>query len=181
MGQTEVILLSCCPCHSSCSTMCFCSVHYNNYGHVTPNRCLFVDFSWIYIYTGKVWSLPWQQWFPCTVWICFQKCLFWVCWGVHNLVQSQEQLWKARRGTPEGDEQPNKNLPEEPHQREKHQQLHLVAGEGGRGSVPGTWQKWVKHTLTTFVLLLLFPSFFLFLIFNVLLGCDPPDKILSYP
>lgn len=146
MWQTEVILPSCCSYHNSCSTMCFSSAHYNNNcGHVAASHCLFVDFCWIPIFAGKVWGLS-RQWRPCHVWICFQKCLFWVCWRSQKLVWSQELLWKARRATSEGDKQPSPNLPEEHHQSKKYQQLHLVAGRGGRGGEPGTCHKWVKYT-----------------------------------
>lgn len=130
MWQTEVTLLSWSYSHSSSCTMCFSSVHYYNYGYVTPNLCLFVDFSWISIFTWKISGLSWQ-WFHCPVWSYLRKCLFWLCWGIENLVPSQEQLWTARRGAPEGDEQLDQKFAEEHHQREKHQQLHVVAGRRG--------------------------------------------------
>lgn len=122
------------------SSMSFSSVHYNNHGRVTSNRRRSVDFSWISTFFWKVRGL-YRERFTCPMWSCFQKCLFRVRGGIGNLVPSQEPLWRARRGAPEGDERPDQTSPEEHLQREKHQQLHLVAGGGGPR---GTKQKWVK-------------------------------------
>lgn len=65
------------------------SSHCHNYGHVTPILRLFVDFSWISFFTENVWGLRWQR-LPRRVRICYQKCLFWVCCRVWDLVPSQE-------------------------------------------------------------------------------------------
>lgn len=142
--QTELIFPSCSFCRSSCSTMCFSSVGYNNNGHDAPILRLFVDFFWISIFTGKFWGLSGQK-PPYDVWICFQKCVFWVCWGIQKLVPSQEQLWRARWRTPEHHEQSNQKLSEEHHQQEKHQQPYLVARGGGPRKIWGTYWKWVKY------------------------------------
>lgn len=145
MWQRELILLSCCCSHSSSSTMFYvCSINYNNNGHVTTNQCLFGDLSWITMYSGEVRSLSRQK-LLYAMWIHSQKCMLWFRWGIQNLVPSKEQLWRTRRSTAEADEHPNKNLSGEHHQREKHQQLHLVAGERCPRKETTTCHKWVKH------------------------------------
>lgn len=152
MWQRELILLSCCcshsSSHSSSSTMCYvCSINYNNNGHVTTNRCLLGDLGWITIYTGEVQSLSRQK-LPYAMWINSQKCMLWFCWGIQNLVPSVEPLWRTWRSTAEADEHPNKNLSKEHHQREKHRQLHLVAGERCPRYETTTCHKWEVNTFS---------------------------------